>query len=225
MSSFCFVPYLRARLMRSGLTAALLGLLGCQPPQPPKEPQQASDRQLVLEGRAFPERYNELPGRAQGHHLIVWREGRQAHKALIESDVPDKDVLDALLRMGATAGDNLSERTWTANEDPSAPEPDQHVEGSPVHIAVRWSGETHALFELLESTREEDLDIRVGGHADLIQEFRSGCITCAFSCPGGRTSNATYTIRDQVEGRHEFRADLSKWPPDGTPIEVVITLE
>ncbi len=215
---------LRSAARLGGLALSLIAP-SCQPNRPPSAaPRTDLVRELTIPATAYPRRYNENPGRAQGHHLIVWSGGRQAGKALLESDTADGAFLETLLAMGARAGNNLSERTWTANGDPDAPEPDQHVMGSPVRISVRWDSQTHPLESLLTSSAPLELDIRVGGHADLIPVFRSGCITCAFSCPGGRTSNAAVTIRDQVSKRQEFRANLEAWPPDGTPVEIVFEL-
>jgi len=54
----------------------------------------------------------------------------------------------------------------------------------------------------------------------LIPVWRSGCVTCLFSCPGGKTSNAAFTIRDQYLNRKVFLADEKNLPPDGTPVRV-----
>ena len=57
--------------------------------------------QIEFQGHIFPKRYNTHPRRAQGHHAIVWRGGGSAEKALIETDVSDREILNSLLEAGA----------------------------------------------------------------------------------------------------------------------------
>ncbi|MBI1390134.1 MAG: hypothetical protein GC154_16960 [bacterium] len=178
---------------------------------------------LSFPGILYPQRYNHRADRAGGHHFIVWSGGGNAAKALIETPVPDTDILAALESIGAVPGNNLQKKTWTERTHPDSPEPDMRVEGSPIHIFIEWNGVRRPAHEIFKDEPAAEFDIRVGGHADLIPVWKSGCVTCLFSCPGGRTSNHAFTIRDQAFNRKTFRAreDL---PPDGTPVIVWMEL-
>ena len=179
---------------------------------------------LSFQGVIYPERYNSRKDRANGHHLIVWSGGGNARKALINTESPDIEILNALTTIGAIPGNNLSPETWTDRDDPNSPEPDKLVEGDEISIKVTWDDVAHNIDELLLDTSKDDLEIRFGGHAELIPVWKSGCITCLFSCPGGRTSNASYSIRDQHLNHKTFMADQSKLPPDGTNVRIFIKI-
>ncbi len=175
---------------------------------------------ITFKGVIHPKQYNTNTDRENGHHFIVWSKGGNAKKALITTDVPDETIQDGLQALGAIPGDNLSVETWMERTNEDSPEPDKRTTGTPVEISISWNDSTRPLHELFQNGKEEDFDIRLGGHASLIPVWRSGCVTCLFSCPGGRTSNAVYTIRDQVKNHHEFLADLSKLPSDGTIVTI-----
>lgn len=175
-------------------------------------------------GTIHPKRYNSHTDRANGHHFIVWSRGTNAAKALITTQVSDLEILKALETIGAALGNNLSEATWEQRADPAASAPDQRVEGSRLEIWIEWDGWEHRLPDLFTEKNPEDYVIRAGGHEKLIPVWRSGCITCLFSCPGGKTSNAAFTIRDQYWNKKNFRADETVLPPDGTPVWVMMRL-
>ena len=221
---------------------ALLGILGfggCaeRPDTTPfsssKQPVQVDfeKRTVRVAGRIYPRRYNEARARARGHHGIVWEKGSQARKALIEVEAPDVEIQRALESLGLEPGNNLTIETWEAAGDAESSEPDRRVEGPAIQIEVEWeedaagnaAGEKRAVpfFRLFEDTGPEDMDIRFGGHEEYVPHWRSGCVTCLFSCPGGRTSNAAFVIRDQVKGRREFRANQKLLPGDGARVRVL----
>lgn len=175
-------------------------------------------------GHIYPRRYNERKDRANGHHAIVWRGGNSASKALIEADTADVEIQDALEKLGLKPADNLKPEAWTQRDDPDDLAPDERVKGPPLRITVTWDGlgQPMELWRLFRNTTAGDVRIHFGGHRASIDRWRSGCITCLFSCPGGRTSNAAFTIRDQARDRRSFMANQEKLPPDGTTVEVTI---
>lgn len=201
------------------LIAALVMACGSGPEEVPMRID-FSTHSISFPGTIYPERYNTRADRNNGHHLIVWSGGGNARKALIGTDFNDKDILTFLESLGAVAGNNLTEKTWTERDNPASAEPDKHVEGTPIDVFVSWGKEEYPIYTLLKETTPEEIDIRVGGHIDLIPLWNSGCVTCSFSCPGGRTSNAAFTIRDQARNTHSFFADLSRLPKDGTEVKI-----
>lgn len=200
--------------------AAAVWLAGCRAKDPNRLKIDLMEREIRFPGKIYPQRYNTRSDRANGHHFIVFSGGGNRAKALIETDVPDRAILAGLEALGAAPGDNLTEAAWTERNDPDSPEPDKRVEGTPVDIFVSWNGESHPAWSLFEDESEEDFRIRFGGHEALIPVWESGCVTCLFSCPGGRTSNAAFTIRDQAGDRKTFRANEAELPPDGAEVMV-----
>lgn len=179
-----------------------------------------SDKTIMFSGKIYPKRYNERQDRSNGHHLIVWKEGRNAQKALINTEASDIEIQKALESIGALPGNNLTEATWSKRSDHHSDEPDKRVEGSKIKIYIHFGDTKYKVEDLLIDTDSADFDIRFGGHIELVPVWKSGCVTCLFSCPGGRTSNAVYTIRDQYLNRKTFEADLQALPADGSDVTI-----
>jgi hypothetical protein len=179
-----------------------------------------------ITGKIYPSRYNNHKDRAGGHHAVVWSGGGAAHKALIEVDTNDLDVLGALIETGAEPGDNLPKDTWNARKDKDNPAPDMKVEGTPVEILLTWEGlaEPVHLADVLEIDGPGSYEPKVGGHANQISYWKSGCIYCLYSCPGGKISNAGATIRQQHNHDVTWHAKESILTPDGTPVEISIKI-
>ncbi len=203
------------------LTMALVLTLGCGEKESTGLRIYGEARSIVLDGRIFPERYNTGEDRARGHHLVVWSGGRNAHKALIEVDCPDLEVAKALRTIGAQAGRPLPAEVWTERETVESPYPDWRAEGSELTVSIRWREEMwHPVDEFLLDSGASGVEVRFEGQEELIPKWHSGCVICLASCPGGKSSNARYTIRDQVSGRMDFHANEEELPPDGTRVQV-----
>ena len=131
------------------------------------------------------------PFGVQGHHAIVWRGGRARTWALFVSDVSDHDVRQALNALGAKPGENLTEDCWNARNDPNNPEPDKRVGGTPIDVFVEWNGTRANLADLLTEKGQPRpaLEFRYGGNERYQKDFKSGCIVCLYSCPGGAIGN------------------------------------
>ena len=174
------------------------------------------NRQIRFPATAHPSRF-DVSRKINGHHLIVWKDGGAASKALFRAEVSDRDIAAALRGLGAESAGNLTLDTWSKRADPLHPAPQSATQGSPLSIAVQWDG-SHgpiALDELVNRDPAGPIEIRFGGYEQYIDDYQSGCITCLFSCPGGKTSNNTATIRDQADGRVRFSANTSRLPADG----------
>lgn len=161
-----------------------------------------------------------------GYHAIVWREGAAASHGLLVADASDVEVLDALERLGARPGDNLSMDAWKKRKDPKSAAPDTAVAGPAVEILLRLPGrkDLTPLASVLEDPGGRGLAMRFGGNRENSREWMSGCIACLFSCPGSKVGNARYTVRDYVKDATKFRVREGVLPPDGTRIGVVLRL-
>ena len=161
-----------------------------------------------------------------GYHAIVWRGGKAAHAALLEADVTDRQVLEAIEALGGKPGDNLPMESWEERKNPKNPAPDLVIAGPAVEILLRLPGkrEPVPLQSVLEDPGGRGLSMRFGGNAANIPKWKSGCIVCLYSCPGSKVGNARYTVRDYANDVTRFRVRPGILPPDGTPIRVILRL-
>ena len=166
------------------------------------------------------------PFGVQGHHAIVWSGGRARYWALFVSDASDHDVRAALDALGARAGENLTPESWNAREDPRSAEPDKRVEGTPVDVFVEWKGSSGRvpMAELLNESGQPapQLDFRYGGNERFQKDFRSGCIVCLYSCPGGAIGNHAHAIRDYVRDGVVYSSRASRLPRSGTLVTIIL---
>ena len=161
-----------------------------------------------------------------GYHAVVARGGHAAEAALLEADVSDLEVLDALEKLGARPGDNVPMEAWRQRRRPDSRAPETVIAGPPVEVFLRLPGRDDLLplSEALEDPAGRGLDLRFGGHRANVPKWRSGCLVCLYSCPGSKIGNARYTVRDYVAEVTRFRSRAGTLPPDGTRIGVVLRL-
>ena len=166
----------------------------------------------------------ERPFGVRGHHAVVWEGGRSKTWALFVSRVSDGDVRAALESLGASGGENLTPATWTARHDPANSEPDKRVQGTPVDVFVEWDGRRSPLASVLAERGRPgaDLAFRYGGNQAWQAEFRSGCIVCLYSCPGGAIGNHRQTIRDSVQNGVIYASLPERLPPAGAKVTIIL---
>ena len=164
------------------------------------------------------------PFGVQGHHAIVWKGGKSKTWALFVADASDHDVRAALDSLGAHRGENLTEDSWNARDDAKNHEPDKRVEGTPIDVFVQWNRSRIALSQLLaEKNRVAPLlDFRYGGNERWQKDFKSGCIVCLYSCPGGAVGNHAHPIRDYMRDGVVYTSLVSKLPPSGTKVTIIL---
>ena len=161
-----------------------------------------------------------------GYHALVWRGGRMAHAALLDADVTDRQVLEALQGLGAKPGDNLPMAAWEERKNPKDPAPDTVIAGPAIEVLLRLPSRSDLvpLSSALEDPAGRGLEMRFGGNAANIPKWKSGCIVCLYSCPGSKVGNARYTVRDYAKDVTRFRLKPGVLPKDGTRVGVVLRL-
>jgi hypothetical protein len=166
------------------------------------------------------------PFGVQGHHAIVWKGGKSKLWALFVSPVSDRDVRAALDSLGARRGENLTIATWTERDDPASREPDKRVEGTPIDVFVEWKGRRVPLASLLAEKGHPapQLDFRYGGNERWQAEFKSGCIVCLYSCPGGAVGNHVHPIRDYVRDGVVYASRPERLPRSGSKVTIILKL-
>lgn len=75
--------------------------------------------------------------------------------------------------------------------------------------------------KILERGKPSSFDFRFGGNERFQKHFRSGCIICDYSCPGGAIGNRNRTIREEVKLGVIFTANERRVPKDGTEVMVI----
>jgi hypothetical protein len=160
----------------------------------------------------------------RGYHAIVWKGGRMAHAALLQADVSDAQILDALTKLGARPGNNLPMQVWDERKNPKDPAADTVIAGPTVQILLRLPSRADLvpLASVLEDSAGRGLDMRFGGNAANIPKWKSGCVVCLYSCPGSKVGNARYTVRDYTRDVTRFRPKPGTLPADGTRVGVVL---
>lgn len=172
-------------------------------------------------------------------HGIVWKDGKAGKAPIFQAYISDRVFHEALVFIGAEPADNLklpgypetknAKKLWgDYNKIPEYAS--QYVQGPELDIFITWEGapRTYRLEEVLndpEGERGKGVEVRFGGNYDYIKVFGSGCLTCLYSCPGGKTSNARYNAGDfarhKEAGVAGFTGKKEILPPDDT--DVVIT--
>ena len=165
-------------------------------------------------------------GDMAGYHLIVWRDGGSADAALFRAAASDVEVLDALESLGAVPGDALDLATWDQRDDPSSWKPEQVIQGPPVEVLVRNQdgGPWLRLDQIVDDPAHLGFDLRFGGHRANIPAWKSGCVVCLYSCPGGKVGNARYTVRDWTKQTTRFTVKKGVLPDDGERVTIRIRL-
>lgn len=209
------------------LYGAVVLLVGCasdaEPGQTSLRILEGSEGLLEFRGTIHPNQFSKVRGEPYGHHAIVWGKGGAAKRALIVTDVPDEEIAKTLEALGVPAGNNLAPEAWEERKAPDNPAADERVEGASLVIEVRWDGapEWKPLEHLVGL---EQADYRFGDHRRWIPVWNSGCVVCNVSCPGGKISNHTLTIRDQSAGKLREAVRPPQLPPDGTRVAIRVRL-
>ena len=181
--------------------------------------------EVRLSARVQPKAMNCVFG-VQGHHAIVWKKGRGSRCALFVTETSDREFRVALSKLGAKPGENLTPASWNERDNPRSPEPDKRVAGTPVDIFVEWDGRRTRLCDLISEKGRPaaSCDFRFGGNDRYQKEFKSGCIACLYSCPGGAVGNHAHPIRDYVRDGVVYAARQERLPKAGAKVTLIFKL-
>ncbi len=154
------------------------------------------------------------------HWGIGYSGGKLADKFILVSSAEPVAFHDALVRIGARAGNNLPLDGYG-----------KFVGGDRLILSAQWPGlpAPVGLNEIFYDSAGKGFDIRFGGNRAVAAEKKTGCLTCLESCPIGISSNAIYphlsTMQRIVHPNSSFRGKPEKLPnKEAVPIVVFYQL-
>jgi hypothetical protein len=190
----------------------------------------SNKKEVHVQAIAHPDQFQGLDNQKNpmsGYHLLVWNQGRAASNALFTTTVSDSALHNALIQIGAKPSNELNLDTWDQRNDPKHPAPDQHVTGTPIDIDIQWPNQEapQPLSDMITDTGGRGFDFRFGGHLANQSQWHSGCGVCLYSCPGGKISNAAYTVRDYVQKNTQFRIRPNVSLKNDTPVTLIFHIK
>ena len=153
-------------------------------------------------------------------HGIVYKGGSNGEKAVLRGLADEKEFYQALLDIGAKAGDNL-----TAADMKAGPDNGKSVEGDKLDVFVKWDGQDEIPFrDIIKCTEDYTMDLRFGGNIESAKENNTGCVLCLDSCATGIVSDAAWPTGTTQNDVAKFYGDKDVLPEDGTQVTVVFRL-
>ena len=151
-------------------------------------------------------------------HFAVYKNGKNGDKSVLRGFVNPVDFYDALLKIHAKAGENMSLK----NKETT------NVKGQEFYVTVNWDGakRPYSIDEVVTDSNHKPIHMKFGGNIENAKRLKTGCLLCLDSCPVGIVSNATYTY-GAVEKRKEvsFTGNQNVLPPDGTRVVVTLSIK
>jgi hypothetical protein len=177
----------------------------------------------TFQPKSFSGMLGGLIGFVPNYHFLVWDDGRASHEALFVTSVSDSQFVAALMKIGATPGNNLTLEAWDKRYDANHPAPQTRITGTPITISILWENAKKeiAISELLDDSGGKGFDFRFGGNLAHQHQWHSGCVVCLYSCPGSKVGNAAYTIRDYMTNEKRFKLKEGNWPPARTKAMII----
>ena len=154
-------------------------------------------------------------------HGVVFVTGSNGEKSVLRGLSNEKEFHDALLSIGAKAGNNL-----TGEDMKAGPTNGKSVQGDKLNVFVKWEGSNGEIpfDKIIKATEERPMDIRFGGNLPAANKANTGCVLCLDSCSVGITSDASYPTGTTQNKVVQFYGDKDVLPKDGTRVSVIFRL-
>ncbi len=167
------------------------------------------NRRVLIYTEVNPKSLNQ----SNPHWGVVFQGGKLNDKAILLAFCTPQEFHDALLRIGAKPGNNLT--LGSSGEV---------IGGDELLVSVTGPGFSRplGLADVLEDSSGKGFHIRFGGNRQRAVEEQTGCITCLESCPIGITSNAAYSalssFKRLISPNSQFKGKAEKFPRQGDAI-------
>ena len=201
----------------------LFSLIGCAKTAP--APTTANAEVLVVDKEAKEIRMlAEVNGKyftESTRHGVVFAKGSNGEKAVLRGLADEKEFHQALLDIGAKAGNNLKAEHMKAGADNGL-----SVDGDKLIAVVTWDGQDKEIpFEdIIKASEERKMDLRFGGNLESAKKNNTGCVLCLDSCATGITSDAAYPTGTTQNDVVKFYGDEDVLPEDGKVVTVTFRL-
>jgi hypothetical protein len=150
------------------------------------------------------------------HWGVVFKDGRFQDRAILRAYTNQIDFHDAMVKIGAKPGNNLSKETVG-----------QYVEGDTLEVKATWPGLGKELSfnEIFVDEKGKNFNIKFGGNRKASEEQKTGCITCLESCWISISSNSNYpqtgSIKRFLNPNSHFKGNANVLPGDGKPVILI----
>ena len=175
----------------------------------------ADKKEVIIEAIVNGKYFNS-PSR---HHGIVFEGGKYGDRAVLIGLSDEREVYQALIDIGAVAGNNLKLEEYTKVS--------KNVDGQQLDVFVTWDGlgKEIPFAEIIKSDDVRDMDIRFGGNFEAAKENRTGCILCLDSCPIAITSDAAYATAELDSKKIDKFIRDDVLPKDGEKVSVIFRIK
>lgn len=145
--------------------------------------------------------------------------GKYGDRAVLIGLSDEREVYQALIDIGAVAGNNLKLEEYTKVS--------KNVDGQQLDVFVTWDGlgKEIPFAEIIKSDDVRDMDIRFGGNFEAAKENRTGCILCLDSCPIAITSDAAYATAELDSKKIDKFIREDVLPKDGEKVSVIFRIK
>lgn len=154
-------------------------------------------------------------------HGIVFEKGSNGEKSVLRGLADEKEFHQALLDIGAKAGNNLKAADMKAGADNGVA-----VAGDKLNAVVTWEGQDKEIpfADIIKASVEKPMDLRFGGNLESAKKNNTGCVLCLDSCATGITSDAAVPTGSTQNNVVKFYGDESVLPKDGKVVTVTFRL-
>ena len=154
-------------------------------------------------------------------HGIVFAKGSNGEKSVLRGLADEKEFHQALLDIGAKAGNNLKAEDMKAGADNG-----KSVDGDKLEVVVTWDGQDKEIpfADIIKSSQEKPMDVRFGGNLESAKKNNTGCVLCLDSCATGITSDAAFPTGTTQNNVAKFYGDEDVLPEDGKVVTVTFRL-
>ncbi len=150
------------------------------------------------------------------HWGVVFKDGKFQDRAILRAYSNQLDFHDALIKIGAKPGNNLTKETVG-----------KYVEGDTLDVKATWPGlgKELSLNDIFVDEKGKGFRIKFGGNRKASEEQKTGCITCLESCWISISSNANYPqtapLKRFISPNSHFKGNANILPGDGKPVILI----
>ena len=159
-------------------------------------------------------------------HALSYYKGGNGEKSIMRAMVSEIDFYNALVEIGAKAGNNITPADMKASSGAEG----KSTEGDKLAVFLTWEGSDGEIpldDAVISEVREGEvrpLDLRFTGNLDFAQEYHPGCFICLDSCVAGISTNAAWPTGALNNHEVSFMGNSKVLPSDGTRVNVIVRL-